>query len=503
MEEFFEKLFSPSGFPARWYCGDWSDFHGWLYISSSLLTFLAYLFIPLVLFYVTSRKPNAPFRRIFYLFIAFIWLCSLTHLTDAIIFWYPVYRLNAVFLFLTGLVSVATLLTLIRRLPSLIALRSPRELEAIIEEQTRELKSANARLADQEKRFRELANQNPDIIVALDESLKHTFLNETVMKYRPEKKMEELLGAHISELDFPLEVLKTHLEQLNKALNTDQKQDYQVSYERNGKMFYFAISLVPFGRMSETGKREILCVSRDISALKQQEARLEEQNKALRLKNDQLQDFNYIVSHNLKSPIYNLQGLNKLQHQSTDLEEKQVFVAKSAEVLNGLEQTVNELDELLQLEREEEIPVTNCRFESTIEQVKQSLSSQIHEHNVKIETHLEVEQIAYPKVYLDSIFLNLISNAIKYRHRNRESHIRIRVFKDEKGKLIATFQDNGVGMDMEAVGDKLFRLRKTFHGNEDARGVGLYMTRRQIESQGGTISVSSEPDKGTTFRVTF
>lgn len=510
MEDFFEKLFSPMDFPPRWLCGEWSEFHGWLYVISDLAVFLAYLFIPLVLFHVTYKRHNAPFRRIFYLFIAFIWLCSITHLLDAVIFWYPLYRLNALMLFLTAVVSIATLVTLVYKLPALVALRSPAELEAIIEQQTAELKAANTKLALQEARFRELVNNNPDLIVSLDRSLRHVFVNKAIEEIRPGTKAKDYKGKHISELGFPPETLKRHTEAVERVFDTMQSEHYQVHY--HSKQYnaerHMDISVVPMIQ-PEQEMEEVLVVSRDISTQKKQEQRLRENieelqvvTRNLSLKNEQLQDFAYIVSHNLKTPIRNLRSLSELQKITKDPGERHDYQQKADGVLNDLQKTIDELDELVKLETAEEIPSSNCSLEDSYEQALQSLTEQIRTSNAVIEANFEVEKIRYPSLYLDSVLLNLISNAIKYRHRQRTPHIRIRSFREGKNTIL-TITDNGLGMDMEQVGDKLFKLHKTFHGNEDARGVGLYMTRRQIESKGGTIEVESQPGKGTTFRITF
>ena len=106
------------------------------------------------------------------------------------------------------------------------------------------------------------------------------------------------------------------------------------------------------------------------------------------------------------------------------------------------------------------------------------------------------------EVALQQILDNLISNAIKYRHPDREPEITITAKSVENAVQISV-KDNGLGIDLKANGDKLFGMYKTFHGNENAKGIGLYITRNQIESLGGSIEVESEPDKGTTFNINF
>src|SRR5690606_35811451 len=95
-----------------------------------------------------------------------------------------------------------------------------------------------------------------------------------------------------------------------------------------------------------------------------------------------------------------------------------------------------------------------------------------------------------------------ISNALKYRSSDRSPRIEIKTWEDEEDIRLSV-SDNGLGMDLNAVGDKLFGLYKTFHFHEQAKGMGLYLTKMQVEAFGGTIKVESELNKGTVFTVSF
>ena len=127
--DFWLKLVDTSDFPPRWYCGNWTDGHGWLHIISDLAVFSAYFAIPGILIYFIRQRRDLPFRRIFLLFGAFILFCGMTHLMEAVIFWWPAYRLAGVMKFLTAVVSWLTVIALIRVAPTALAMRSPAELE--------------------------------------------------------------------------------------------------------------------------------------------------------------------------------------------------------------------------------------------------------------------------------------------------------------------------------------------------------------------------------------
>jgi signal transduction histidine kinase len=128
--DFFRGLFDTGQWPARWHCGNWSSFHGWLYILSDLTIWVAYFLIPvIILSYLSKKKNGIKFQKIYLLFAAFILLCGLTHFLDAMMFWIPMYRLSALVRLVTGVVSMLTVYYLIKILPQAFRLKSTEELE--------------------------------------------------------------------------------------------------------------------------------------------------------------------------------------------------------------------------------------------------------------------------------------------------------------------------------------------------------------------------------------
>ena len=104
--------------------------------------------------------------------------------------------------------------------------------------------------------------------------------------------------------------------------------------------------------------------------------------------------------------------------------------------------------------------------------------------------------------YLESILLNLMTNAIKYRSADRDPQIRLSA-ETEGDYTVLSVQDNGIGIDLDTHGKKLFGMYKTFHSNKDARGLGLFITKTQVEAMGGKIVVDSKPNEGSTFKIYF
>ncbi len=169
MLDFLSRLFDSSGFPPRWHCGSWTTGHGWLHILSDIGVWSAYFAIPCILAFFVLRRPNVPFRFVFVLFGAFILACGTTHLMEAIIFWWPVYRLAGVIKLFTALVSWSTVLVLVRIVPRALTMPTPKELEHQIEVRKQveeELRDTQSQL---EQRVREGTEANRRVQASLAE----------------------------------------------------------------------------------------------------------------------------------------------------------------------------------------------------------------------------------------------------------------------------------------------------------------------------------------------
>ena len=120
-----------------------------------------------------------------------------------------------------------------------------------------------------------------------------------------------------------------------------------------------------------------------------------------------------------------------------------------------------------------------------------------------VDMHFEFDTVLFPSIYLESIIMNLMSNGIKYKQADIPLHVTLKTYLNEDQIKIFEYSDNGIGIDLELHGEKIFGLYKTFHSHKDAHGVGLFLIKNQIESQGGKIEVTSKPNQGTTFKITF
>lgn len=258
--------------------------------------------------------------------------------------------------------------------------------------------------------------------------------------------------------------------------------DYQVVYAS-------AIDITERKKSEE----ELLNSKKNIEAIA---VKLQEQNR-------QLDEFAHIISHNLRSPVGNIQALVNLLNDKSSIEEYKVIFDKLKNVAKNLGGTMNDLMDTLKFKTQTDVERVEIRFKELLDKVVQSLEGEliVAEASVTFDFN-QAPSILYPKVYLESIFQNLLSNALKYRspERKAEIHFESRV---RTNNIELRVTDNGQGIDMEKFGDKLFGLHKTFHSHKEARGVGLFLIKTQIESMGGFITAESEVGKGTTFVIRF
>lgn len=223
---------------------------------------------------------------------------------------------------------------------------------------------------------------------------------------------------------------------------------------------------------------------------------LEEQNR-------QLDEFAHIISHNLRAPVANIKALLNFVTESSQLSEYQLICEKIRNVTHNISETMNELMEMIKIRKSHDIERVEIRFKDVLDKVVQSLEGELIESGATVTYNFNnAPKIYYSKPYLESILQNLISNAIKYRSPDRIPEIYVSTDIIISG-IEMRVQDNGLGIDLDQHGSKLFGLHKTFHENSEARGVGLFLTKTQIETLGGNIWAESKVDEGTTFVIHF
>lgn len=297
---------------------------------------------------------------------------------------------------------------------------------------------------------------------------------------------------------------KSVLQEAIKAVTKGQRVEFETAMQRSdGKLHNIAFSLSPL--FNEAGEiTHLIPEGLDITDLKEKDRQLQRLVEQLETRNKQLREFSHIVSHNVRSPIGNLGLLLDIYNDAESNEERSEIIQKIHDVNSSLNDMLEELLETVKILDNSEIKLENASISAAVLQAQNLLRRQIETAEVQFDINLEAADTAYyPKVYLNSLLLNLMSNAVKYRSEERRLELRITTQISDTGRVVMEFADNGSGIDMKRNGHKVFGLHKTFHRDRPGKGLGLFMTKTQVESCGGKIQVQSKLNQGTTFIVTF
>jgi signal transduction histidine kinase len=276
-----------------------------------------------------------------------------------------------------------------------------------------------------------------------------------------------------------------------------------ISYKKNKEEYWVRLSMIPIYNI-ENELSHWISIQRDISEEKKQEKEKEQLIRELTQNNKDLKQFSYITSHNLRAPLSNLTGLLNLIEdipvENEELKEILEGFNKSTHLLN---ETINDLTKVIIIKDNPSIKKEPILIKEVFENVFSQLSFQIELHKPIIKIDFEnVSIINTNKAYIESILLNLLTNALKYKSENRKLKITITASQiDDSVDLI--FKDNGIGIDLKRNRDKVFGLYQRFHNYPDSKGLGLYLVKSQVETMGGTIDIESEVNKGTSFTLTF
>ncbi|MBU0940508.1 MAG: PAS domain-containing protein [Bacteroidetes bacterium] len=276
-----------------------------------------------------------------------------------------------------------------------------------------------------------------------------------------------------------------------------------LSTRKNKEEFWLRFSMIPIYN-SEHELTHWVSMQKDVSEEKKQEKEKEHLINELTQNNKDLKQFSYITSHNLRAPVSNLTGLLNL------IDDIPIDDPELAEILGGfqkstnlLNETINDLTKVMIIKDKSAVQKEDVLLEDVFKNVCNQLSFQIEAEQPILNINLaDVPSIRMNKPYIESILLNLLTNAIKYKCADKTLEIAIEA-NQLKDKTILTFTDNGIGIDLDRNKDKVFGLYQRFHDYPDSKGLGLYLVKSQVEAMAGTISINSEVNKGTTFTLTF
>jgi PAS domain S-box-containing protein len=288
------------------------------------------------------------------------------------------------------------------------------------------------------------------------------------------------------------------------AIESKKSQQYDFEYRmiaKNGSVLWIRDIV---NVIYENGKPVSLKgIMIDITKSKEAEKDLSNSLELVTEQNKRLLNFSYIVSHNLRSHTSNIQSISTLIETAETEEERNELVKMLQNVSNTLNETMLNLNEVINIQTNINLIIENLNIKDNIDRIINIVSEQIAFKKAVIKNNVSPEIfVKYNPAYLESILLNFISNAIRYCHPERNPVIILNSYF-ENDKTVLEIADNGLGIDLTKYGDKLFGMYKTFHENPDSKGIGLFITKNQIDAMGGTVTVESEPNTGTTFKIYF
>ncbi len=366
------------------------------------------------------------------------------------------------------------------------------------------IKELESELKRSESKFRGLLECTPHAIIVADSDGKILLVNNETAKQFGYKK-ENLIGIKLSSL-IPEYYKLIFLQQKNCTLNSVQKANLlenvvkPTGIRENGSKFPIEATL---SDVSEFEEGAMYFLIKDITWKKENEAELRRSLDIISEQNDRLSNFTHIVSHNLRTHSGNIESiLSFMEEAKTDSEKEELisFLKKSSA---GLMETIHHLNDVVSIRTNPNIEKENIDLNSVVEKTIQILERDIISSDAKVFVNIPNGlKVLHVPAYLDSILLNLLSNAIKYRDQSRVLEIRIQA-DSTISEVVFKIEDNGKGIDLKKHGSKIFGMYKTFHGNKDAHGIGLFITRNQIETLGGRIEVDSKEGIGTRFTVRF
>lgn len=523
--DFFRKLFDTADWPPRWHCGNWTDFHGWLYIVSDILIWSAYFAIPLIILKYISRRTDAKFIRGYFLFAAFILACGSTHLLDAITFWYPVYRLNALVRLITGILSWGTVFYTIYILPQATSLKSHAQLEKEAMERKKaedDLKRTNL-LLNEAQEISKMGSWQWDIpdnkliwsenlyrIYGINNDGKKLSYHDFIGKVHPDDRafVQEHIQEALVTRDF--QTYRHRIVMEDGSVRVMQGSG-DVLTDENGVAI----------RMIGTGQ--------DITDQHQAQQELLTKTNELEAANMELQKFAYVASHDLQEPLRKiLTFASLLEKESGELlpEKSKTYLDKIVHSSGRMQQLIEDILNFSSLKKKEEVfEVTS--LSNVLEQVLQDMEVLIEENRAVIKHDILPDVEAIPS-QMQQLFQNIISNAIKFKKEtgNPLIEIRSKIFDGkeligedqflnyvkslgvnhrlwEREKFLSILiEDNGIGFE-PAYSEQIFELFQRLHNYQkyEGTGIGLAICKRIADHHHGLIHAKSKLSEGASFRI--
>ncbi|MDI9257976.1 sensor histidine kinase [Flavobacterium sedimenticola] len=391
-------------------------------------------------------------------------------------------------------ISLGLLLSFIAGLWITSILKKPAELQKLIEIQTQ-------KIIKREAEFSAIVDQAPVGIAKIDTATGHFITINKEYARIVGYTTDELLQLSFQDITYP-DDLQADLDNMEKIKSGAIKDFWMEKryIHKNGNIVWVNLIVAVLWKENNTVLNHIAIVE-DITDKKKAEEELNRSFELVSEQNKRLLNFSYIVSHNLRSHTSNIELISNLMEGVKTQEEQEEMVDLLKRVSKSLDETMRNLNEVVNIRTNINLTIESLNLHHFIERSIAVLNKQIQDKEATVENLVPPHiQITYNAAYLESILHNFISNAVRYSHPDRKPMISITY--NEKNKAL-TIADNGIGIDLKKNGDNLFGMYKTFNSNPDAKGIGLFISKNQIDAMGGRIETQSEVNKGTTFTIFF
>ncbi|MCX2453924.1 PAS domain-containing protein [Pedobacter sp. PLR] len=363
------------------------------------------------------------------------------------------------------------------------------------------IKAAEDTLKKSEANLRTLLDHTDAAYILVDQQLNiisYSQMAKEIAEFRGHYK--ELEGNSI--FDYFAKNKRARLQKIIDDVINGKNMSYETNViEKDGSEKWFALKWIGVND-NENQYWGFILSMKDITEQKNIAKAQNETTSELIRRNKDLEQFTYVVSHNLRAPVANIMGISDL------LSEMESDPSSAAELMLGLRTSIKNLDTVIKdlnyvLTVKKDAPDRMkelVEIQILVAEIKDSINNLIVSENMTFEYQLEEEKFYTVRGYLYSIFYNLILNSIKYRKPDIYPRMIIKTYLTGK-HLNIVFEDNGKGIDLKKHGSQLFGLYKRFDVAVEGKGMGLFMVKTQVEDLGGTIQVTSEPGKGSIFHI--
>nr|WP_278251850.1 PAS domain S-box protein [Sabulibacter ruber] len=313
--------------------------------------------------------------------------------------------------------------------------------------------------------------------------------------------LAEVKGRRPGDLLAGPETNSSKIKQIRKKLSFDKPFTQEVQNRRkDGELYWSKLDVTPILDEKDARKKKFIVIETVITEQKRAEQERIQLTEELLRRNRNLEQFTYIVSHNLRSPVANILGLTDLLNTVENPELQVGITSRLRQTAQNLDQIIRDLNEMLSLQAGVLQNSEQVVLPDVVEQALQVLPT---DSFASVSVNLNgVHEIRSIRGYVSSILNNLLTNAVKYKSPDKPLELSIIAEAlPETGMVCLSVTDNGLGIDLEKEGKNLFGLYKRFHFHVSGRGLGLYLVKTQAEALGGTVTVESKPNEGSTFRV--